>query len=197
MKFAIIVGHSEDAQGAFAGSPINAHEYEWNSELAVDIWRECRELGLDVQVFSRNQSTVKAVGEAVTKFCGENGCAVELHFNAATETSARGTETLYDIDPPLSKDFAKLVHANILRALQEEDAKGNLVKRKDRGLKLVSAGDRGNSNLFHVKCPSCLIEPFFGSNQKDCELARRNRMNIVKAISHSAIEWLRLYSKPA
>lgn len=198
MKFAIVVGHSSEAMGAFSPH-LKKHEYEVWKDFATDLWRHAKEQGLDPQIFLRDGRTIKKVGEEVSKF---GGVAIELHFNSYSDIHTRGAETLYDVDPSGAKSFAGFVHKEVLKALTETNPLANDVneknpfkKPKDRGLKLVTAGDRGYMNLQSVKLPSCLIEPFFGTNRLDCELFTRCRAALIKGLTHAVVDWYLLQSK--
>lgn len=149
MRLAIICGHEEKAKGAY--SPIlKAWEYDYNKVLAADIYREASAYGkdkFDCKVFFRDGLGIEKVGELVNTFCGNDGVAIELHFNSAAKNvqktdengnllwldewktkplmisvpdpAPNGIETLYDADPVESKRFAGIVHEHLKRALRE------------------------------------------------------------------------------
>jgi N-acetylmuramoyl-L-alanine amidase len=206
MRIALIVGHSDKAKGAYSAS-LQAHEYTLWKEVAMDIWREARELGLDAKVFMRDGLSIEHVGKLASEY---GDVAIELHFNSAAkrvknpnfgtnnqpeyietiDIAPNGCETLYDAHPPESKAFAQAIHSAMLRALTEPNPNYSehrkdtnpFSKPKDRGVKLIEDGDRGHRNLSSVTIPSCLIEPFFGSNAKDCQRFKRNRAQFCRAL---------------
>jgi N-acetylmuramoyl-L-alanine amidase len=218
MKLGIIVGHSENAKGAYSAS-LRMYEYDFWKDVAIEIWRECREVGMDAKVFTRDGLSIEAVGKMVSSWADY---AIELHFNSAMktvknpqfgqpnqqeymtilDTSANGCETLYDADPPESKLFAQTVHNAIIKALTEPNPNYNefrkdinpFSKPKDRGIKLIEEGDRGHRNLKSVTIPSCLIEPFFGSNPNDCKRFKRNRAQFVRGLV-SSVTMFKLLNK--
>ena len=218
MKLAILVGHSENAKGAWSPK-LRKHEYDLWSEVALEVYMEAKATGLDCRIFKRDGISIEKVGELVNEFCGSDGVAIELHFNSASKVieelvvgkglvsrdvidpQPHGCETLYDSDPAESKRFAECVHINMMRALTEPNPNYNeyrkdthpFTKPKDRGIKLVDNGQRGHRNMRAVKVPSCLIEPFFGSNDRDCDRWQRNRAKFVRALVHAVIEF-KLYT---
>jgi N-acetylmuramoyl-L-alanine amidase len=192
MKLAIIVGHTSDRPGAKAGPPLNKHEYEFMSECAIDIWRIARELGLDCQIFKRDGIGIEGVTKEVNGWTEkiDLACSVELHFNSALDIKAHGVETLY-VRP---SKWAEMVHREQVYSLTEN--KGDaLVKPRDRGLKMLSVVDRGYSNMNNLKAPSCLVEPFFGSNKTDTELFLRNRLKWCNRLVHAAVDYFLFVSK--
>lgn len=219
MKLAVIIGHSEAAKGAWSPK-LRKHEYDLWSEVALEIYMEAKELGLDCRIFKRNGISIEEVGELVNEFCGSNGVAIELHFNSAAKVieevvvgkgivtkevidpQPNGCETLYDSDPAESKLFAQTVHNAMLKALTEPNPNYNEFRKdtnqwskpKDRGVKLVDNGQRGHRNMRAVKVPSCLVESFFGSNDRDCDRWQRNRAKWVRGLV-SAVLTFKLLDK--
>jgi N-acetylmuramoyl-L-alanine amidase len=192
-KIALIVGHSKVHPGSRATKPIDKMEYDWNSELALDLWREAKEIGFDAKIYLRDGLDIRAVGDMVSKWVGTDGVAIELHCNSF-DGKASGTETLYDSEPKDSEEFAATVHRYVLRALER-------TKKQDRGIKLRStkdedkSNDRGAINLEHVKCTSCLVEPCFWDNPKEAAILSRNRQDYIRALISAVAEWLLKSSK--
>lgn len=179
MKLAIIVGHSEYDQGAKATKPINQTEYEYNSKLAIDLYRLAREAGLDCRIFTRNGKSRREVGREVNAF---GGVALELHLNAF-DTVVRGTETLYDALPVENADFASIVHRHIVKAFKRDG-------KRDRGVKLVSFKERGWLNLHAVTIPGCLVEPVFCDNREESRLLWDKRAGYARALIDGVLEYL-------
>jgi hypothetical protein len=195
-RLAIIVGHSEAAKGAWSLS-LQMHEYTLWSEVAIDIWREAKEIGLDCQVFKRDGISIEEVGRRVSEWAD---LSIELHFNSAAKTVGNttvvdigpsGCETLY-MEP--YRDFAQMIQTATIQALTESNPNYDpnrpdsspFSKPKDRGLKLIKEGDRGHRNLKAVTCPAVLVEPFFGSNAADSKRFKRNRARFVRALALTA-----------
>lgn len=178
MRFAVIVGHSKFEQGARATFPINKTEYEFNSQLSIDIYREAREAGLDCRIFLRDGKTRQQLGKEVSEF---GGVAIELHLNAFDKIT-KGTETLFDALPKENIDFANLVHSKICAALERTG-------KRDRGTKLVSFQERGWLNLHSVTIPGCLVEPIFCDNIDETKLLYRLRSEYIRALVNAVLEW--------
>lgn len=204
MKLAIIVGHSEISKGEYSRS-LRLHEYDFWKDVAIDIWRECREIGMDAKVFTKDGLSDKALGKIVSEW---GDFAIELHFNSATkrvknsqfgqpnqqeymiivDASVHGCETFYDFEE--SKLFAQTVHNAMIKALTEPNPNYNeyrkdvspFFKPKDRGVKPIEDVDRKHRNLKNISIPACLVEPFFGSHPKDCDRFKKNRSQFVRGL---------------
>lgn len=179
-KLAIIVGHEAAAKGAKSVGPLNTYEYDFNKSVAQLVYVFAREKSIDARIFYRDGLGIGGVGKAVTEWGA--GIAIELHFNSADQ-SARGTETLYDSEPPMNKEFATVIQRHICGVFKRTG-------KQDRGIKLLEAGDRGHYNLKVVKCVSVLVEPFFGSNKQDTELAWANSTGYAKCLVAATIEFI-------
>lgn len=171
---AIVVGHTERAQGASATSPISQSEYVWNSDLANKIKSRCDQASIPSKIFFRDGIGISGAYQQVVQW-GAN-CIVELHFNAFNG-SAHGTETLYDEDTNSgSKAWAERLQSRMLDAL-------NL---RDRGLKERDPGQRGYASVSAANIPSALIEPFFGDSPTDAQAAHSGKDELAEAISGAA-----------
>lgn len=179
-KFAIIVGHEKVSPGAYAKSPLNVYEYEFNKGVASIMVKEAAAFGLDCKVFFRDGIGISGVAAAVNKWNPD--CCLELHFNSATP-AAIGTETLYDDFPESNKAFAALVQKNMCAALKRTG-------KANRGIKKLVSGDRGHYNLASVKVTGCLVEPFFGSNEKDCQLMKDSVNRYARSLVDAVLEFL-------
>lgn len=155
MKLAIVVGHNSQAQGAIRGDTKES-EYIWNGRLAQLIEKLAPEFGLEVRTFRRTAgggytAEIKRVYAEVDAWGAD--ASIELHFNGAESAQATGTETLSS-GTPLSLRLAVAVQDEMVIALG----------LRDRGIRTVSATDRGGRSLISGKAPAILVEPFFGSS---------------------------------
>lgn len=183
MRLAIIIGHSKSAPGALAVAPINQHEYFYNTEVAQEMYRYARELGLDCCIFTRDDGGVKGAYARAREWAGsEPAVAIELHFNAANG-KASGTETLYDAEPASNKEFAHEIQAAMCALF-------NRTGKQNRGAKLIERGDRGHANLAECTMIGCLVEPFFGDNKDDAELGERLKMQYARALVGAVKKYL-------
>lgn len=161
-KLAVVVGHSFKKKGAYS-KHLKMSEYSYNSSVALAMKGLADELKLEIKIFWRDDVGIRGVYSAVNKWIGKDlGCSIELHFNAASGR-ARGSETLYDIDPADSYDLAREVQEAMVIAFGRNP-------KQDRGVKRVFKGDRGYFNLEQAKCPAVIVEPFFGDNSEDAKL---------------------------
>lgn len=185
MRLAIVVGHTKLASGAFAVDPIRQSEYYFNTEIAEIMYRHARSIGLECRIFLRDQIGVAgAYAEANIWAKGHKSCLIELHFNAANG-KAKGSETLYDKDPLESKQFAELVQAAMKTVF-------NRTGKQDRGLKLIEPNERGGRNLLLCTFPSVLVEPFFGDNKEECELALKVKNQYAESLVKASFAFLNL-----
>ena len=179
-RLAIIVGHTEMRQGAFALAPISQHEYSFNREVAREMEAAAAEIGIAARTFFRDGVGIKGAYQAAAAF--EPDGIVELHFNAAS-AAARGTETLCSEDHPDSKKLADLVQQSMVEVFSRTGT-------KNRGVKVLRAGDRGFGNVSAAPTvPSVLVEPFFGSNSADCKIASENRSGYAAGLVDAFAEF--------
>lgn len=161
-RLAIIVGHTELRQGAFALAPISQHEYPFNREIAHTMEMAAASKGLAVRTFFRDGVGIQGAYQAATAFNPDG--IIELHFNSAS-AAARGTETLCSKDNPDSRKLADLIQQSMVGVFNRSGS-------RDRGVKVLREGDRGFVNVSAApSVPAVLVEPFFGSNTADCQLA--------------------------
>jgi N-acetylmuramoyl-L-alanine amidase len=189
---ALVVGHDKIRQGAHGVAPISSSEYVYNSHLAKLIEEYGERRGHQVDIFFRDHIGIKGAYKSVAD--AEPDACIELHFNAFNG-AVRGTETLFadihDEKEVMEKEFAQCVQDEICKLFQR-DAETN------RGLinRSLSKGERGYMNvsqLFNI--PSILIEPFFGDNPDDAQLAVSWKQPLAEAIVHAFEAWKTLVGK--
>lgn len=175
-----MVGHSKDLPGAKAKAPIGTYEYFYNLALANFMKGHASDSDCMLNIFLRDNLTIRGTYLTVQKW--KPDCVIELHFNAANE-KARGTETLYGEENPLSGEFARLVQDGMCKLLKR-DAKTN------RGIKKLSEGDRGFANVNAIKCPCILVEPFFGDEVEDAKLGFQYQESLSSILVESTVHFL-------
>lgn len=177
---AIVVGHTQNAQGAYGGQPINQSEYLWNKDLASKIKAACSRFGVPSKIFYRDNVGISGAYQQVLNWGAS--CVMELHFNSYTG-AAKGTETLYDNDTNSgSKAWAGKLQGAMLEALGTSD----------RGLKELDSGDRGYGSVSAINIPSALVEPFFGDNVSDATKAHNNKDDLAEALAGAAAAQLNI-----
>lgn len=107
----------------------------------------------------------------------ENPMLIDLHFNAAQNPSATGTEVIVDHDANQTEiQFATAMAKTISETL----------KIKNRGVKSEILSHRGRLGILHITNNSILIEVCFISNKRDIESLQQNHTllstNIAKLI---------------
>lgn len=178
-KMAFIVGHNSLARGAVR-IDTDETEYEFNSRLALLIEELAPAYGIEARIFHRIPvGSVRRELDQVYEQVDAWGAlaAAELHFNSH-DSRAHGSEVLSS-GTALSLRLAANVQREIVAALG----------LKDRGVKTVGAGKRGGMSLHSGKCPAILIEPFFGSSEKD--LSHMMQRGGPRAIAHALLRGAR------
>lgn len=169
---ALVIGHSARSPGA-AGIPPLAAEYFYNMELGGEIKSACEALGVTCNIITRNFVGLRGAYDQVN-LLNPQAC-IELHYNSFN-SFASGTETLFGGSHSQSADLASVVHKEIVIALSRS-------KATDRGIKKLLPGDRGSTNVNLAKCPSVLIEPFFGDHKDDSKLGHGRMSELANGIA--------------
>jgi len=179
---AVVVGHNQKSQGAvIPGSEISEYTY-WTAWSRI--FSEALDAHFDNHVFFRDALDIAGTYREISQI--KPDYAIELHFNSFSDPSVYGTETLCHAS---SLRFANYIQGSLSRLL-ERDVRG------DRGVKMLKKGDRGWASVSALKCPSVLIEPFFGSNLKDVERFTQRARIIAEGLSKSLFLWDRADQKP-
>lgn len=177
-KIGIVIGHNTKAQGAVRATD-GRTEYDWNGDLAAAI---AQHLPPMYRVFRRHPIGYSAEIRQVYAEADAWGAdaTIELHFNAAGVGST-GTETLHSGSSG-SVALAKEVQAGMLRALGLRN-RGMIERKRGSG--------RGWESLHAGRAPAVLIEPYFGSNPKDCAAADAGFERLASEIHVAAQTWAR------
>ena len=166
MKVAFVVGHHNKSKGAYSrfGS-------EW------DFYNEVMECLDSPNVFYHN-SDIRGYNNRIINTAYKLNqldfdLVIELHFNASANPQANGCETLYWHHSVKGKEYAKLFSKEV------NDHTG--IKLRNNGLKaLTYPSERGYGAVYYPSAPTILIEPFFGTNECDCDLIKDARnMSII------------------
>lgn len=182
-RLGIVVGHELNRPGAWS-EELQLHEYDYNRSIADLVEDLSRPSEIEAKTFLRNPDLYNCYAK-VNEWCREadSFCAIELHFNASVDT-ARGTETLYDEYPVESERLASLIQGLVCITF-------NRVGKYNRGSRLLHEGDRGHYNMALAKVPSCIVEPFFGTNSEDATLGATNKLKYAGALLDAARMFLR------
>jgi N-acetylmuramoyl-L-alanine amidase len=165
-KLALIVGHNAKAKGAVRVDT-GESEYDFNRRVAGLAMEYARKNypGLHVVKILRAPSdSVRDEIRAAYARADALGvdATIELHFNAHSNKSARGCETLHP-NTTAGNMLACQVQMKMIAAFPE---------LRNRGIKQVGPSERGGVSLTSSFRPAVIVEPFFGSNQGDCEMTK-------------------------
>lgn len=185
-SLALIVGHTRARPGAIGTAPLTQYEYTYNLEIAELAKTFALEHGLHCEIFTRDQLGVAGTYEQAAAW--EPHAICELHFNAANR-KARGTEVLYasqrDLPGIYEKALAQTMQNEICAVFQRQG-------KHDRGIKerVGGPGERGFTNLSQTfTIASVLLEPFFGDNPEDAQLAVSLKADYAAAIVRAFAKW--------
>tara|TARA_R110000803_G_scaffold5445_5_gene17915 strand:- start:693 stop:1238 length:546 start_codon:yes stop_codon:yes gene_type:complete len=156
-NIAVVIGHHKNAQGAISDT---LGLSEWAFYKRVSSYLK----GVDIYYHNENisgyTSRIKDTAKRLNK--EDYKLVIECHFNSF-EPPANGCETLYFYRSKQGKFYAKHFSELVSEKLG--------LKLRNGGLKaLTNKKDRGFASVYLPKAPTILIEPFFGSNKKDCDL---------------------------
>ena len=176
-KVAIAVGHHEDAPGAaLSVGRHTIHEHGLWKPFAYRLQDvvQCGKPAIHARVFERPApNAFQDVAGEVNAY-NPDAC-IELHHNASTNPAATGTEMVTPSDSDASRTLAKHLQAKTVRA----------VGLPDRGIKTVDV-----SILPHVRAPSVVVEPGFGSNEGDAWTVVTHLPAIMDAYAKGLCEYI-------
>ena len=173
-------GHAKDTKGKNNASQ-GFYEWEFNNDMQYKIKARCEELGIKVFLTNPNPATVSDIALSTRAslandyWIKNNKCKaifISLHANAFSNANARGTETYTANNASAtSKNFAKVLNDNIVKAMKKIDANA-----KDRGVKTENF-----TVIYKASMPSVLCEYGFYSNLEDLKILKNNKDELVEA----------------
>lgn len=176
-RLAVIVGHTERQPGARGLPPVDRHEYPYNRDIARLMEQEAAIRGIAARTFLRDGVGIHGAYQAAVAY--DPDAIIELHFNAFHDAAVRGTETLCSDRHPHSERLAALAQAAMVRVFGRAGS-------TNRGVKMPTPRQSGYVNVTAApSVPSILVEPFFGSNGPDCELAAARMADYAVALVDS------------
>ncbi len=181
---ALCVGHSRQGDGG-ASSIDGTTEWDYNCDLADRIASKTRQ---EVRVYNTygGKSYANSMRWLARKLKADGvKCAVELHFNSAKPT-ANGHEWLYWH----SSEKGRLLARSLRDSMEDY-----FPMHVSRGIKEREKGGRGAAFLRYTHCPAVIAEPFFGSSNKDWELATKHKDGLAMTITGGILLYNELASK--
>lgn len=173
IKIAFVVGHQIRNKGKWS-KHLNVYEY--------DFFYMVSSLLTDVDVFTYEgigygAGDIKRLAFDLNK--RRYDLVIEGHFNMSKDKRANGCETLYYFPNKESKRYAEWFSEKICSSL-------GLKKRGVSGARAVINGeDRGFTSVCEYTIPMILTEPFFGSNESDC-----NKVNSPEVLAGAIQEFI-------
>lgn len=178
MTIAVIVGHEARAPGATFVGPKYKHEYDYNTKLATRMKELGDMVGIKTHIIFRDGVGIAGAYNRMKAL--KPDCCIELHFNAFNGV-ASGTETLCTTDLN-DKAFAGVVQKNMCQAFKRNGL--------SRGVKVLSRSARGGGNIYAAgSIANCLVEPFFGDNKQEAELAELHFEDYARSLVAACQEW--------
>ncbi len=185
LNVAICVGHSRSGDtGAVSCGGIN--EWTYNKKVAEYLKSDLQEYGISSFVVDKYGGTYGSYTSAINwlvKHLKEQkaSIAIELHFNASSNSKANGMEMLYWKTSRIGMTLAEY----LLRGCQKY-----FPLIKNRGTKKRDTGDRGATFLRKTHVPAVIAEPFFGSCWEPDWTTFANSEHILsQALAHGIKNW--------
>ena len=173
-------GHAKNTAGK-RNEKENFYEWQFNNDMQYKIKSRCEDHNIKVFLTNPNPATVSDItlttraNLANDYWIKNNKCKsifISLHANTFSNASARGTETYVAKNASaISKDFAKVLNNNIVKAMKEIDPAS-----KDRGVK-----SENFTVIYKASMPSVLVEYGFYSNLDDLKILKNNQAELVEA----------------
>lgn len=184
LAIGIVIGHTAKAKGAYS-EPLDVSEYDfWRMAVDEITLPLLNQHGIATIVVDRNGGTAAAYANLDEQ---DLAYTVELHFNGSYDPAHRGFETLALRDSPrareVAREFNSVFDMQSLIPMRRSDNDGV----KDIYASTDPNTSRGMYSLRQSKYPSIITEPFFGSNQSDCENFNIEHFVEALAAAHKAI----------
>jgi len=182
---AICVGHSRSGDNG-AESVDGTSEHAFNSGVARELKSILCKRGIKSEVLEKyGGNGYSAAMTWVAQAVKEMGAyaAIELHFNSASP-SAHGHEFLFWKNSSGGKKLA--------RAFAEcyQDHFPASTPRREGGMFPISKSARGSQFLQKTHCPALILEPFFGSNNQEWEIAKHDPSRISHAYAAAIFDYI-------
>ena len=187
-------GHSFDTKGK-CNAKENFYEWEFNNNMQYKIKSRCEELGIKVFLTNPNPNKVSDLplttraNLANDYWIKNNKCKaifISIHANAFSNSNTRGTETYHATNASTtSKNFAKVLNDNIVKAMKELDPAS-----EDRGVKTENF-----TVIYKASMPSVLCEYGFYSNSEDLKILKNNKDELVEATVKAICQYFNIEYK--
>jgi len=169
MKVALVVGHTEESQGA-KNINYNISEFVYNRKIVESLVRFFSDSNIEVVPVYRN--SYKKLPDEINDLNPD--FIISFHCNAFNK-SATGSEVLY-------------YHSSHVGSIIADTFLGNTVATlylKDRKTKAKHSEDRGGYILKNTNAPMVILEPFFIDNDADLSVALSKENELLKSYIYS------------
>jgi len=184
LKIALIPGHDAHSLGAINYK--NESEYPWAKRNLSYVQKILADSRLcEARIFDRTGIKI----EGATKLAGEWGAdiSLELHFNSAPSTAARGCEALIVKDDKNAFEFGDYV-TDVL------NARMHIFERHKDGVKEMVPGERGYNNVLQAQKNGikyyCLLEPCFGHDYSESETVFENEPYFASVLAEGLLGFI-------
>ena len=156
-KTCFVIGHYLLSGGLYSRF-LKSNEYNYHIEKIKPLLE-----AKGYKVFTHKSLGYSSRQKSMSDLTASYDWVVELHFNGVASPEANGCEFLYWFSNLESKKKAQDICADI-------NSEMGIKVRRDKGaLAILSKDERGGGFLTSTKGNALIAEPFFGSNQSDCE----------------------------
>lgn len=152
----IVIGHTIGADKGAYSETLKSTEFEYNKKVA--------DLICNADIYThKQQDYANRIKDLNTFLKSKNyKLVIELHFNSFSSSSANGYEILCYAGSNKGEYYAK----ELVKMFEKEYP--NQTKRASNGILFVEKrSERGGGFLMGINPPAILVEPFFGSNEKE------------------------------
>lgn len=168
MKICINAGHCPGLDSGAVGTYLQ--EASVTKEIAEIVCADLRAVGYEVLFVQENE--LYDITDASNAFGAD--AFVSIHCNAATNLTARGTETFAFRANTASDMLASCIQEQVIDSL----------KTVDRGVKYANY-----YVLKHTDCPAVLVETAFISNVEDEKLLAEKKAEFAHAIARGVSDF--------
>ena len=174
-KVGIVIGHNERSKGAY--SPfLKLSEFDYWKKVAIEISNLDPSIDIYTRKFSNNYtSEMKTVISEINRHVYDY--ILEVHFNSSINSSACGCEVLFHKGNKYTNELSK--------AFLETVSKKYGIKIRGT-IEISNSKERGGYGICNTKPNYILIEPFFGSNEQECE-----KFKDIKEMAKFIVDFIR------
>ena len=178
---AICVGHSRPGDSGAVGVG-GISERTYNGQLAKIVRAMLEDAGRECVVIDSYQggtygAAMRWLGRALGNLKATG--AVELHFNFGAD-EINGHEWLFWHESNAGRLLARALERNMIMEFPAATK---------RGIRGLTAKDRGAEFVRATPCPAVICEPFFGSNPQEWREANLYRSELAAVIARGLLDW--------